>query len=637
MQKLIDSCRNDTGISEAHAELVTLLKELDFQKYMEAFDKRNENNPMYKWARMYMSQVMNLLQFLRATRDSNWLLYLSSLEKMCIYFFAYNRHDYAQNIPDHLAHMYQLRKTHPAIWNAFQNGDFTITSNSTPFTSIGPDQSQEHRNRVHKGDGALSGITTSPDALLKYCLSTAELTRLSGEMEDMVGVPHQHSQKHHHQMQANTVRQERAVLKLKEVVAESNPFTVNDSEDAAEIKLVNLITNVIMPDAVQKDILNVEQRGRKALEQFVAERICGDKNLWDKLPKLKYQNWSNGSKTLKVKSGSEVLSLKATNSLFARLLIIAKSSREMDLEEIIGSYEFSTINSTLMKPDGSLHPCSDKYKITSTLEGIVPVVNEPEAQLDNHGHPLDNTSIIIDGMALVNEMIVHKDDIHNCKDMSVFFVRAVDQKSRGYCEAYVIFDDYSQTSMKDATRERRTGGKSLSQGYKVKDDTPIKDFTMFLTSKQTKDNLTLYLAQKVVNLCRVPVAVHTRKGAILSTAGSTANLICITSSQEEADTLLILYGVAVNRAGHDVHIYASDADVLILALHQTPVLGPKTVMIMGTAEHRRKVKLKPIYDMLGPQRAAALPGFLAATPQATSIERQSRQLLGSFLMQVRMS
>jgi hypothetical protein len=54
----------------------------------------------------------------------------------------------------------------------------------------------------------------------------------------------------------------------------------------------------------------------------------------------------------------------------SRLLVLARSSREVNLEEAIGKYEFSTINRTLMKPDGSLHPTLDKSKIITVLENL---------------------------------------------------------------------------------------------------------------------------------------------------------------------------------------------------------------------------------------------------------------------------
>ena len=54
-----------------------------------------------------------------------------------------------------------------------------------PSHPFGPDQAQEHLNKVHKGDGAISGITTYLQGLLKFCLSSPELARLAGETEQM--------------------------------------------------------------------------------------------------------------------------------------------------------------------------------------------------------------------------------------------------------------------------------------------------------------------------------------------------------------------------------------------------------------------------------------------------------------------
>jgi hypothetical protein len=46
----------------------------------------------------------------------------------------------------------------------------------------------------------------------------------------------------------------------------------------------------------------------------------------------------------------------------------------------------------------------------------------------------------------------------------------------------------------------------------------------------------------------------------------------ISSPQEEADTLLILYAVAVSSLGNTVHIYSYDTDVLVFALRRVPDL-----------------------------------------------------------------
>jgi hypothetical protein len=188
MEAVREACSNGLDVAEVHRQLVRLINTLELVKQMEEFDQKNDKYPMYKWARMYMKQVSNLLQFMRGTRDRNWSLHLASLEKMCVYFFAFNRHDYAQNIPDYIAHMYQLETSHPHIWNDLESGEFVVNTNPIPFTSIGPDQAQEYLNKVHKGDGAISGITTDPQGLLKYCLSSPELARLAGETERMLNI-----------------------------------------------------------------------------------------------------------------------------------------------------------------------------------------------------------------------------------------------------------------------------------------------------------------------------------------------------------------------------------------------------------------------------------------------------------------
>ena len=49
------------------------------------------------------------------------------------------------------------------------------------------------------------------------------------------------------------------------------------------------------------------------------------------------------------KTGPEVTTLKATSFLFARMLLVARSSRDdINMEEVIGNHEFSHTNRTLI-------------------------------------------------------------------------------------------------------------------------------------------------------------------------------------------------------------------------------------------------------------------------------------------------
>ena len=59
------------------------------------------------------------------------------------------------------------------------------------------DQAQDHIQKIHKGDGGNSEITTNPEALFKYCLAIAELSHLFEEIKKNFGVSHTTKAKHH--------------------------------------------------------------------------------------------------------------------------------------------------------------------------------------------------------------------------------------------------------------------------------------------------------------------------------------------------------------------------------------------------------------------------------------------------------
>ena len=88
--------------------------------------------------------------------------------------------------------------------------------------------------------------------------------------------------------------------------------------------------------------------------------------------------------------------------------------------------------------------------------------------------------------------------------------------------------------MKDTTHQLRTGGKVSCWGYKVENDTKINDFTSFLSSTTTKDNLVSYLANLVVMNASIPVIVMTR--SVVLTNQLQDDIISDSSSNEEADT-----------------------------------------------------------------------------------------------------
>ena len=97
-----------------------------------------------------------------------------------------------------------------------------------------------------------------------------------------------------------------------------------------------------------------------------------------------------------------IVSLKATNSLFVRLLLIAKSSREINLEDLV--HEFASSNATLMKPDSSLLPSTNKSILIHKLKHMA------ATSISQTGEELINQPMQPDkyGMALIGDSCLQK-------------------------------------------------------------------------------------------------------------------------------------------------------------------------------------------------------------------------------------
>ena len=231
-------------------------------------------------------------------------------------------------------------------------------------------------------------------------------------------------------------------------------------------------------------------------------------------------------------------------------------------------------------------------------------------------------------MVIVQELVVFKTQIKTCKDLLLLFVNSIDHKLKSYRIGYIVFDNYSvETSLKDAISKRRTDGKSVHKGYKVKDSTKIKDFEIFLSSTVTKNNPTLYLAQNAIKYSKSLIVKMTHEQVLKSPQDNTINEIDIVetlSTHEEADTKIIFIASEVHKSGMNVHIYSQDTDVLVLIVSVLPHLGEDTVLILGHGENRRNLKLQYVYDQLGEIRARALPAMHALSGCDTTGHTQSK-------------
>ncbi|CAM1154327.1 Uncharacterised protein r2_g4274 [Pycnogonum litorale] len=167
------------------------------------------------------------------------------------------------------------------------------------------------------------------------------------------------------------------------------------------------------------------------------------------------------------------------------MLIIARSSRDVvDLEEVIGTHEFSYTNRVLMKPDGSVHPTTDSSRaVIHLLENLVQSDNSTiQAATIQSTNEEESVCLIVDGMAVLEELMAVK-NVKTCKELGTSYVKLIDSKDRGYGQVRVIFDNYTTvSSLKEGTREHRRGKSKAIRSYIVEDSTSIRDKSLFLSS-----------------------------------------------------------------------------------------------------------------------------------------------------------
>ena len=266
-QELCDVCKDGTRtqVKKAHMDMVSAVGYLNILEKMSTFEAPNTSNPMFKVMRHYMRMVMEMLAFMRAVRTGDSSLHLIALEMFTKYLFAHDKINHARMIPVYLADMSSLKESDPEIYEEFIQGNWVVNKNAqVPFCAVGADNALEHKNRSMKVSGGLVGITLNEAARTKFFLIAPELASLAEQAKNMAGVSSKLQGRHHNLATAVLAREEKGVAQLTATIERfTNPFA------DAHTDLFNLVTKVVMPETVKKDLCEQSEIGRRLFDCFV--------------------------------------------------------------------------------------------------------------------------------------------------------------------------------------------------------------------------------------------------------------------------------------------------------------------------------------------------------------------------------
>ena len=190
-----------------------------------------------------------------------------------------------------------------------------------------------------KVSGGLVGITLNPIARARFFLTAPELARLAEETKNMAGVTAKVHDCHHNLVAAVISCEERNIHKLiSTIVRYINPFTVSVND------LFHLITKVIVPDNVRRDLCAQRTEAEKLLNNFVPEHIQkGTVIVWSQMKTRKLLTWKLTGKKSKVTANNKIVELQEDRSLFARMMMVCRTRPNIDVQEAVGVHEFTVV------------------------------------------------------------------------------------------------------------------------------------------------------------------------------------------------------------------------------------------------------------------------------------------------------
>ena len=208
--------------------------------------------------------VSLLLQFIRATREGDWVLHLDCIRRILPWCFAYDRIKYAR----YLTQMECLSTANPAAHAALSAGEFCVQRTNSNFAQVAVDYAIEQTmNRDTKSKGGIIGFSTEPAAVHRWVVTAHERAAITSACRKLANEEEKSVTHLHKDLRSSRVaRDEDDVLRVIDTLTSwVNPFTQTD--------LVNLSTGAIASAALKRDLLEAHSMGEKALSLFISERL----------------------------------------------------------------------------------------------------------------------------------------------------------------------------------------------------------------------------------------------------------------------------------------------------------------------------------------------------------------------------
>ena len=131
----------------------------------------------------------------------------------------------------------------------------------------------------------------------------------------------------------------------------NNVFANHDVDFTSTTDVYNVITKKVLPKDQADIFLAHDEAGSELFNLVRAERLYGEKSIWDPMVKRKLPTFAQTTKKVNVKVNNKVVQLKEEKTLMTKFILASRKQKYIDLPYII-LVHMNFGNTTLIIPTG---------------------------------------------------------------------------------------------------------------------------------------------------------------------------------------------------------------------------------------------------------------------------------------------
>lgn len=553
------------------------------------------------WDDFLNKVMMPLMLFLSSSKNGDWEVYQASKKWLLPLLFASGRSTYARYMPVILLSMDRLP---PSLHEFFMAGHFMAKLSEGKFNKLWMDYCLETtQNKELKGSGGIIGLTMRGSALARWFIArpiTAVYSRTF--LKEMC----RHETKLASREKSKAKRWNADVLKMEHLFDGTyvDPFDVTDPPSS----LVNIATGAVVPKDIEVSLLGAHDKGTSMAETFVSERLEiheGEekplKSFYDPMPRCNIKTMAEMNKTITIHDKRVTLKGEV---MYLRLMAV-NARKKMPIGRVM-SFENAPVPLSLFSDDGAMVSCK-KSDFMHKLEELLPekITEIPPAD-----------AVLFDGHAIIQALQAPEKQVNmiTFRDMASDFLSYVKSLcnqligANEQSQMHVIFYHYDPQSIKGQTRENRNRNRAATIHHIQIDGKIPTKWKKFLGKSENKERLAkcyaCYIKDVSIGQLKDGQQLFVSGGPNFSTfcvgRSSAQDIPELQSTQEEADTRIILHSIAAAKQGAQRLVVCSpDTDVLVLLLHHFPSIGAKEVYFLTgrDGKHTSMKRFIAVHDL----------------------------------------